>query len=294
MRAWVAMAAAVCFAPTAWAHSSAGIGAWSFEPWVVLPLSMAAIIYGLGRIRWRLRADDWSSWRRDALFAAGWTITALALVSPLHEAGSRSFALHMLEHELLMLVGAPLLVLSRPLPVMLWAFPHGLRRSIGHFLHRPNISMSWSALTHPVVATAAQAVALWLWHAPSLFGLALAGEGWHVLQHLSFMLTALLFWASMLDETRLRQHPMIAVVGLFFTALVSGALGALMAFSASPWYIGYARLGMTPLGLTPVEDQQLAGLLMWIPGGVVHAAAALVIVSRLLRSTPQENPWHEK
>ncbi|MGO4704088.1 cytochrome c oxidase assembly protein [Dyella sp. 2RAB6] len=106
------------------------------------------------------------------------------------------------------------------------------------------------------------------------------------------MLTALLFWSSMLDETRMRHHPMTAVVGLFFTALVSGALGALMAFSASPWYAGYARLGMTPFGLTPVEDQQLAGLLMWIPGGVIHAAAALAIIARLLRGAPKRMASH--
>jgi cytochrome c oxidase assembly factor CtaG len=108
------------------------------------------------------------------------------------------------------------------------------------------------------------------------------------------MVTALFFWTSMVDETRIRRHPMSAVIGLFFTALVSGALGALMAFSQSPWYVGYARLGMTPLGLTPVEDQQLAGLLMWIPGGVVHAVAALVIIGRLLQPTPTERFAHEK
>jgi putative membrane protein len=292
VKRWLVLVA-LLVAPQAWAHAEGGSG-WSFEPWVVLPLAISALLYGVGRVRWHtVSARHAASARHDALFVIGWLITALALLSPLHVAGARSFALHMLEHELLMLGGAPLLVLSRPLPVMLWALPHGLRRGIGRLIHRPGIAGTWSTLTHPVVATMAQAAALWLWHAPALFGLALAGEGWHVLQHLSFMVTALLFWASMMDETRMRRHPMSAVVGLFFTALVSGALGALMAFSQSPWYVGYARMGMTPFGLTPVEDQQLAGLLMWIPGGVVHAAAALVIVSRLLRP-PREVLVHEK
>ncbi|MGE7136646.1 cytochrome c oxidase assembly protein [Luteibacter sp. NPDC031894] len=287
MRRAVAASVAACAAPAACAHTAGTWTGWTFETWVVLPLAIAAMLYTVGR--WRLRARSGArpaTWHRDAYFAAGWTITALALVSPVHAAGSRSFAMHMFEHELLMLGGAPLLVLGRPLPVMLWAFPHGARRVLGRLTLTSGVSATWSGLTHPAVATMAQAVALWLWHAPALFGLALAGEGWHVLQHLSFMVTALLFWASMLDEARMRRHPMSAVVGLFFTALVSGALGALMAFSASPWYVGYARLGMTPFGLTPVEDQQLAGLLMWIPGGVVHAAAALAIVGRLLRGAP--------
>lgn len=67
------------------------------------------------------------------------------------------------------------------------------------------------------------------------------------------------------------------------TSIVGGALGALMALSSSPWYAGYAAMGMMPLGLTPTEDQQLAGLIMWVPGGLVHAAAALVVLGRYLR-----------
>jgi putative membrane protein len=286
---------ALAVAPMAWAHGGGAPSGWSFETWVVVPLSLTAALYGIGRWRWWSRTTpSASSWRQDMFFVTGWLTTALALVSPLHLAGSRSFALHMLEHELLMLVGAPLLVLSRPMPLMLWGLPHAARRAIGRLIHGAGVGTTWSTLTHPVFATGAQAAALWLWHAPALFGLALAGEGWHVLQHLSFMVTALLFWTSMVDETRMRRHPMSAVVALFFTALVSGALGALMAFSQSPWYVGYARLGMTPLGLTPVEDQQLAGLLMWIPGGLVHAAAALAIVGRLLRSPSPERLIHEK
>jgi putative membrane protein len=69
---------------------------------------------------------------------------------------------------------------------------------------------------------------------------------------------------------------------------VSGALGAFMAFSSSPWYAGYTSLGLAPFGLTPAEDQQLAGLLMWIPGGLVHAFAALALLPRWLRDRPDE------
>jgi putative membrane protein len=288
--------AGACLWPCmAFAHAGAGeFGGWSFEVWVVSPLAIALALYTTGWWRLRARAASPPGWHRPLLFVAGWLIIALALVSPLHAAGARSFAAHMFEHELLMLAGAPLLVLARPLPVMLWGWPHAIRRPLGRSVLAPGVGATWSMLTHPVVATALQAVALWLWHAPSLFGLALAGEGWHVLQHLSFIVTALIFWSSMLDEARIRHHPMSAVIGLFVTAMVTGALGALMAFSASPWYAAYAQLGMTPFGLTPVEDQQLAGLLMWIPGGVVHAAAALAIVARLLKGTPasMESPFH--
>jgi cytochrome c oxidase assembly factor CtaG len=188
----------------------------------------------------------------------------------------------MFEHELMMLVAAPLLAASHPLPAMLWAFPAAARRALGGLGRRRWVSAPWRALTEPIAATLLQAAALWLWHAPALFDRALASDGWHVAQHASFLVSALFFWTAMLDERRART-PGLAILCLFATSVVSGALGALMAFSASPWYAGYAALGLAPFGLTPTEDQQLAGLLMWVPGGLVHAGAALALLARLLR-----------
>jgi len=108
----------------------------------------------------------------------------------------------------------------------------------------------------------------------------LASDGWHAAQHLSFLVSALLFWTAMLGR---RTAPALAALCLVATSIVSGALGALMAFATSPWYAGYARLGMAPFGLTPAEDQQVAGLIMWVPGGLVHAGAALIVVRRMLK-----------
>jgi cytochrome c oxidase assembly factor CtaG len=206
----------------------------------------------------------------------------LALVTPLHAAGERLFAAHMLEHELLMLVAAPLLVMSRPIGIALWAFPHGVRHMLARAGH--GVGAIWRAITAPVTATLLQAASLWLWHAPRLFDLALANPGWHVVQHLSFLVTALLFWWAVLHGRSGERRVGVAIGCLFFTATVSGALGALMAFSSSPWYAGYAASGLTPYGLTPAEDQQLAGLLMWIPGGVVHAVVGLTLFARRLAS----------
>jgi cytochrome c oxidase assembly factor CtaG len=187
----------------------------------------------------------------------------------------------MLEHELLMLAAAPLLVLAEPLPVMLWAFPGAARRALGRWTEGFGLAAVARRLTEPVTATLVQAAALWLWHAPALFDRALASDGWHVAQHLSFLVSALAFWSAML--TRRPRNPALATLCLFATSLVSGALGALMAFAQSPWYLPYMRLGLAPMGLTPIEDQQLAGLLMWIPGGAVHAAAALFTLAAVLR-----------
>ena len=257
------------------AHDEPG---WTLTPWVLVPLGLSLLLYGLGALRLarRGRPGRQALNRRSALFGAGWLSLAAAAISPLHEAGGQSFTLHMVEHELLMLVAAPLLVLSRPFGPMLWALPISARRSVGGLARRGWVKGPGRALTEPVAATLLQAAALWIWHMPGLFDLALSVEGWHVAQHLSFLVSALLFWSAMLH--RRRAGVGLAAVCLFVSSLVAGALGALMAFSQGPWYAGYAALGLAPFGLTPAEDQQLAGLLMWIPGGMVHAVAALALV----------------
>ena len=255
---------------------------WTLDPWIVLPLliSLALFAGGWRRLRARSRGGLAALNRRGLLFVIGTLILAVAVVSPLHQAGERSFAAHMLEHELLMLAAAPLLVLSEPLAVMLWSFPRPARKVLGAVSLSPIVSAPWRALTDPVVATLLQAAALWLWHVPALFDRALADPAWHILQHLSFLISALLFWSAMLHSPR-RSYG-VAALCLFATSVVSGALGALMAFAQSPWYAGYSRLGMAPLGLTALEDQQLAGMLMWAPGGLVHIGAVLAMVAAAL------------
>jgi cytochrome c oxidase assembly factor CtaG len=213
------------------------------------------------------------------LFAIGWLTLVVSLLSPLHELGEFSFTAHMSEHELLMLVAAPLMALSRPISVFLWGCPRRARRVLIDGANGGKVSRVWRILTLPAVATALQICALWLWHMPSLFDKALESVWWHAMQHLSFLGTALLFWWSLTRGSHRANRRAIAAICLFITSMASGALGALMAISSSPWYESYVAIGMKgllPGGLTAAEDQQLAGLIMWIPGGLVHFVAALV------------------
>jgi putative membrane protein len=230
----------------------------------------------LARLRSRAarsrRKLDARAWR----FVAGWLILAGALLSPLHRAGELSFTMHMIEHELIMLPAALLLVAGRPGPVLLWGLPAAGRRLLA-----PIVKLRlWHRLGSPVVATVLQALAIVLWHMPALFDRALRSEGWHVAQHFSFVVTALLFWWAMLPRGRSRAEPFVSAFCLFATSLIGGGVGALMTLDASPWYAGYAALGMTPFGLSPSEDQQLAGVIMWVPGGLFHLTAALVFLTR--------------
>jgi cytochrome c oxidase assembly factor CtaG len=285
MRRALALAAATVLAPaSAAAHGAAPLlPGWSFEPWALAPIALSAGLFALGWRRLRARAAGGRAEldRRAAIFWTGLAVLAGDVVSPLHALGARSFAAHMLEHELIMLAAAPLLVWSRPLPAMLWALPAATRQGLGAIVRAPPVAEGWRAISDPAAATALQAAALWIWHLPGPFDLALGSGGWHAAQHLSFLVSALVFWSAMIGP---RRSAWTAAACLFATSLISGALGALMAVSPSPWYAAYARLGLAAFGLTPAQDQQLAGVLMWVPGGLVHAAAALAILAPRLRT----------
>ena len=278
MKRVVTAAAGIAWASPALAHAGEHheeIG-WTLDPSITIPLAMAALLYAVGFVRLHHRADRGrgSLARQAGLYAAGWLLTAGAIISPLHEAGERSFTFHMVEHELLMLPAALLLVAARPGPVLLWGLPRGVRQAVGSVSRWK----AWRYLTDPITATALQALVIWVWHVPGPFDLALRHEGWHIAQHLCFVLSALVFWWAMLH----RASEPLAALCLFATSMIGGALGALMALSTSSWYAAYTAMGLTPFGLSPAEDQQFAGLIMWVPGGLFHLGAALLFVGRWL------------
>ena len=258
---------------------------WSLDPLVTVPLGLMLLLFLVGRRRLARRSSLPRT--RAWWFVAGWAVLALAFASPLHEGGERSFTLHMAEHELIMLVATLLLAASRAGGTLAWGLPAPARRALAAGWKAP-LAALWQRMTEPVTATVVQAVVMWAWHAPALFDRALRSQGWHVAQHLSFIVASLAFWVAMLG--RRRGGYLLSAACLFLTSLVEGALGALMALSASPWYPAYAAMGMSGIGLDPATDQQLAGLIMWIPGGLVHGAAALLLLHRWLTSASDRHP----
>ena len=252
---------------------------WTLDPVLIVPLGLALLIYLVG---WARLAGRASTPVRPASFLAGWTILTLSLISPLHEAGERSFTMHMIEHELIMLGATLLLAASSAGGILAWGLPRRFRLALGGSW-TSSLQALWRRLTEPVTATAVQGAIMWGWHAPFLFDRALDHSGWHIAQHAWFFASSLLFWWAMLHPRRAGGYGVSAAC-LFATSLIGGALGALMSFSASPWYADYAAMGMTGIGLDPVADQQLAGLVMWIPGGLVHGLAALFLFYKWLKS----------
>jgi cytochrome c oxidase assembly factor CtaG len=254
---------------------------WTLDPVLVVPLGLSLLIYLVGLRRLSSRA---SSAVRPMLFLCGWTVLTLSLTSPLHEAGEHSFTMHMIEHELIMLVATLLLAASSSGAVLAWGLPRAFRQRLAGSWKSPLQSL-WRRLTDPVTATLVQAAMLWLWHAPPLFERALSSSGWHIAQHASFFLSSLLFWWAMLHPRGRSKNYGVSAACLFATSLIGGALGALMSLSSSPWYAQYAAMGMTGIGLDPLNDQRLAGLIMWIPGGLIHGAAAVLMFYKWLKAS---------
>jgi putative membrane protein len=229
-------------------------------------------------------------WEAGA-FAVGWLTLAVALVSPLHRLGGVLFTAHMAQHELLMVVAAPLLVLGRPIIPFLWALPISWRRLAGDWAAAAPIAAVWVLLSTPVVAWALHAVAIWLWHAPSLYQAALGSELIHTAQHVSFLGTALLFWWALLRGREGRLGRPAAVIYLFTTAMHTSLLGVLLTFSDRLWYPLYDAT-TAPWGLTSLEDQQLAGVIMWVPAGLTYLVATLVLAASWLREPAPRTLLH--
>jgi len=263
---------------------------WPWEPSVVL--GCAVLLGGyLAAARNRTARETWC-------FVAGVVVLGLALDSPIDTLGDRYlFSAHMLQHLLLILVVPPLLLLGvppAPAGSTRWQsrVPAAARRAAG-------------TLGRPAVAWLAGVGTMWLWHAPALYNAALAYGIVHIAQHLMFLATSAIFWWPILapgGAARLALLP--AIVYLLAAALAAGVLGILLTFAPAGLYPAYLHppdpLGLGPLlrdgwGLSPETDQQVGGLLMWIPGGLAYLCAMLGVLARWYAGAERmvEPMWRE-
>jgi putative membrane protein len=295
-----AAVAGMALSPTlAFAHTGQALAphdlwrAWTFEPVVAITLIVSGALYLVGVIRlWANGAGRGIRRWEAGAFAAGWLTLVVALVSPLHALGGVLFSAHMTQHELLIGVSAPLLVLGRPLIPFLWALPIDWRRRAGEWSRTRTVARSWQVLTLPSIAFVLHAAALWIWHLPGPYQSTLHSELMHSLQHTSFIVTALLLWWTIFHARGSELGYGGAVFYLFGTALQTGALGALLTFAPSLWYPDYAAT-TGPWGFTPLEDQQLGGLIMWIPGSIPYLIAGLAMFARWLQESEKRVTRHE-
>jgi putative membrane protein len=265
---------------------------WNTSPSIIIPLFVAAFLYRKGTLKlWRRAGIGRGiTVRRFLNFCGGMLALGLALVSPLDALSENLFLAHMIQHLILILVAAPLLVMSDFPLALFWALPRSSAHSLGHGLNQSTaLSKTWRVISSPLAAWGFFTLALWGWHTPVFFEAALENEALHIMEHLVLLLASMLFWWVLLKHTRPNHyHYAMTIPYLFTTILHSEILGALMTFSSQPWYPYYAPLA-APWGLTPLQDQQLAGLVMWIPGGAVFTLLTIFYFAAWLQALEQHS-----
>jgi putative membrane protein len=268
--------------------------AWSAEPLILaaLLLSFALFMAGVWRVWKQAGAGRGVTAGQVAAFGAAWVSLWFALVSPLDALSTALFSAHMAQHLLLILVAAPLFVLARPLAAFAWGLPLRPRIALARspLAHRAARGLRWLAL--PAVAWTLHALTLWAWHAPALYEWALESDFAHSLEHAAFFGTALLFWSAVFRPAGQGLGYAAAILYVFTMGLQSALLGALITFASAPWYATYATT-TAAWGLTPLEDQQLAGAVMWAPAGIVYVVVVVALMAAALRDIERRTEKRE-
>ena len=229
---------------------------------------------GVARMRRR-----WPLWR-TALFFLGLAALLAALVSPIDAYASVSFAVHMVQHMLLTVVAAPLLMLGAPIRPLLRGLPAPVRAGVVRPLARSRmVRAAGHFLRHPLIAAALYVGGLYAWHLPTLYDAALLDARVHVVEHAWFFLTGLVFWSVVIDPEPFRatlgygaRLPYLLVLG----AAQNTVLGGILSFSSRLLYTAYAGAGDTVFDMDRVTDQRVGGAIMWVVGDFVFLAAASV------------------
>jgi putative membrane protein len=257
-----------------------GAGDWSVEPTVTLGLAALVAAYVLMVRRGVLRDDDdvspwlasprWRAW----LFGAGVLSGLVALESPVDTGGdSYLLSLHMVQHLILMMVAPPLVLLGicgmRPLPPAL----------------APRLRRAWTAVTRPWPAAILFNAVLLVWHLPALYDTTLRNEALHVFEHLTFIAAGVVLWWPIVDPLRgegtvpIGPFEKIAVLGI--SGVPPTVLGLVFSLGSTAFYEFYVHAPRL-WGLSPVADQQIAGIVMFGLGNLIYFAAISVIFWRLL------------
>jgi len=235
-------------------------------------------------------------WWRTALFLLGLAAIVASLGSPIDAIALELFSVHMVQHMLLLVVAAPLLLVGEPVRPLLRGLPFAIRRTVVRAIVR---NTAFRALVHllrrPLVAAALYVTGLYAWHVPTLYDAAVESPTIHVLEHTWFLGTALLFWSVVIDPAPFRatlpyaaRIPFLLLVG----AAQNTILGGLLAFSDRSYYAPYATT-TARYGLDAAADQRLGGAIMWVPGDLIFLLAASFAFFLWLQSEEQAQRLRE-
>jgi putative membrane protein len=251
-------------------------------PFAAVGVMSALYAVGVDKL-WRLGRGRGVAVRRVVSFYAGLVAVAVALASPLDEMAATWFSFHMIQHLVLVLAAPPLLVYGSPLTPLTLALSPRTRRQLHRWGGSGLASKATTAVRNPVSSGILLAAALWAWHLPRLYEAAVLDTALHGLEHASFLGAALLFWGVVIGAARRpRSDYGPAMLLVFVTGLQSAALAAIFVFSSVVLYPVHDGGGAWRL--SPLEDQQLAGAIMWTPMGLVLLATIIILLARWLRT----------
>jgi cytochrome c oxidase assembly factor CtaG len=260
---------------------------WPSEPWLVASLLLSAAIYYRGwRILHRRDASRWSAWRLASFFGGLFAIF-LALASPLEPFATLLLQVHMVQHLLLMMVAPPLIWLGAPLFPMVRGLPAPIRTVwVAPLLRSRRLRRWFSRLTHPLVAWPIYVGATWFWHAPRFYELALSSGRWHFVEHAAFVAAAMLFWYPVVRPypSRPTWSPWLLFPYLLLADVQNTVLAAWLTFSSRVIYPHYAN-GPRIAGISALDDQAGAGVIMWVPGSIAFLLPLFVVGLSLLRGS---------
>lgn len=257
--------------------------AWDLSP---TSLVLASVVFWLF---WR-NTKSATDGKKRIWFASGFVLLLVATISPLDALSESLASAHMVQHLLLILGAGPALALSRPVETVLSGLPRSLRKATGRARRWARLTPSMSRrLIKPVTTWLFLVGSLWIWHASGPYELALQSELVHLVEHGVFLIGATLFWSVVLVDQRLSPvSPGFRIMAVFTLALQGVLLAALLTFANEPWYESYT--GTAPnWGLDPLADQQLAGLIMWIPSGLILTGIGVSMLVMWLGSLDDEH-----
>lgn len=254
--------------------------AWNLDIQYLVPLALMAFFYLRGLSRWTERSREHSHWR-TASYLGGLALLALIYESPLDRLGEHHFSMHMIQHSIAMMIVPPLIYLGAPTVPVLRGLPRGFRRRVVEpAINHPITRTVWNFLTFPVVTIVIFTLTQWMWHLmPGWYDSALNDDRIHDLQHITFFAVAMLFWWNMVDPKPRRSRIPIGfrILYLYGAMVPKHFLAAMITFADTVFYPTYERVHLFLPG-TPLEDQQLAGLLLWVPfGEMINLTVAAII-----------------
>lgn len=245
---------------------------WTFDPLTLAGLAVLIVLYTRGLLRSRGRSGGLFPWWRPTSFYVGWTALLLGAVSPIDGLSGDLFLMHMVQHMLMMMVGPPLILVGAPVVPVLRGLPRVLRDDLAIPLFQmKRVRKALSFLASPLTAWLVFVFTVWVWHIPALYNEAVTNEALHFLQHATFIGAAAFFWWIAIDPVPLKPRLSYALrlLYLFLATLQSTALAAIITLSEDVLYSYYESVPRL-WGLTPGEDQMIAGLIMWIPGAGIY------------------------